>query len=134
MSNTKYGKIKLREKIKGRIMDYLEKYRVKNYLKRALPGIIILLFILIDIQNEYSKNILVGIYLFFPLIFIIQGLIVNNKRDLYWGIGLSAYSIILGISLFYNMGTAIIPTIIYVVLGILAFRFKNHFKLLRKSI
>lgn len=134
MSNIKYGKIKLREKIKGRIMDYLEKYGVKNYLKRALPGIIILLFILIDIQNEYSKNILVGIYLFFPLIFIIQGLIVNNKRDLYWGIGLSAYSIILGISLFYNMGTAIIPTIIYVVLGILAFRFKNHFKLLRKSI
>lgn len=134
MSNTKYGKIKLREKIKGRIMDYLEKYRVKNYLKRALPGIIILLFILIDIQNEYSKNILVGIYLFFPLIFIIQGLIVNNKKDLYCGIGLSAYSIILGISLFYNMGTAIIPTIIYVVLGILAFRFKNHFKLLRKSI
>lgn len=134
MSNIKYGKIKLREKIKGRIMDYLEKYRVKNYLKRALPGIIILLFILIDIQNEYSKNILVGIYLFFPLIFIIQGLIVNNKRDLYWGIGLSAYSIILGISLFYNMGTAIIPTIIYLALGILAFRFKNHFKLLRKSI
>ncbi|ENZ00977.1 hypothetical protein HMPREF1092_02142 [Clostridium thermobutyricum] len=134
MSNTKYGKIKLREKIKGRIMNYLEKYGVKNYLKRALPGIIILLFILIDIQNEYSKNILVGIYLFFPLIFIIQGLIVNNKRDLYWGIGLSAYSIIFGISLFYNMGTAIIPTIIYVVLGILAFRFKNHFKLLRKSI
>ncbi len=134
MSNTKYGKIKLREKIKGRIMNYLEKYGVKNYLKRALSGIIILLFILIDIQNEYSKNILVGIYLFFPLIFIIQGLIVNNKRDLYWGIGLSAYSIIFGISLFYNMGTAIIPTIIYVVLGILAFRFKNHFKLLRKSI
>lgn len=134
MSNTKCGKIKLREKIKGRIMNYLEKYGVKNYLKRALPGIIILLFILIDIQNEYSKNILVGIYLFFPLIFIIQGLIVNNKRDLYWGIGLSAYSIIFGISLFYNMGTAIIPTIIYVVLGILAFRFKNHFKLLRKSI
>ncbi|WP_317311134.1 hypothetical protein [Clostridium thermobutyricum] len=115
-------------------MNYLEKYRVKNYLKRALPGIIILLFILIDIQNEYSKNILVGIYLFFPLIFFIQGLIVNNKKDLYWGIGLSAYSIILGISLFYNMGTAIIPTIIYLALGILAFRFKNYFKLLRKSI
>ena len=114
-------------------MNYLEKYGVKNYLKRALPGIIIL-FILIDIQNEYSKNILVGIYLFFQIIFIIQGLIVNNKRDLYWGIGLSAYSIIFGISLFYNMGTAIIPTIIYVVLGILAFGFKNHFKLLRKSI
>lgn len=115
-------------------MNYLEKYGFKNYLKRALPGIIILLFILIDIQNEYSKNILVGIYLFFPLIFIIQGLIVDNKRDLYWGIGLSAYSIIFSISLFYNMGTVIIPTIIYSALGILAFRFKNHFKLLRKSI
>ncbi|MGV3026308.1 hypothetical protein ACED96_11360 [Clostridium thermobutyricum] len=115
-------------------MNYLEKYGFKNYLKRALPGIIILLFILIDIQNEYSKNILVGIYLFFPLIFIIQGLIVDNKRDLYWGIGLSAYSIIFSISLFYNMGTVIIPTIIYAALGILAFRFKNHFKLLRKSI
>jgi hypothetical protein len=93
-------------------------------MKKFLPSIIIFLFSLIDSTNEYSKDILVGLFLWFPILFIVQGIIISNKKDLYVGLGTSAISVIL-IATFYNMGTTIIPAIIYTLLALTSFAFKT---------
>lgn len=101
---------------------------MKN-LKKFLQAVIIFLFVLIDMQNEYSKNIIVGLYVLFPILFIIQGLVINNKKDLYVGLAVSSITVVT-IAIFYNMGTTIVPAIIYLVLGVLAGVVKMGFKTL----
>lgn len=80
---------------------------------------IIFTFIWIDSMFPESKFILFGIYLLFPLMFIIQGYIYStSKRILIFGFFLSSIAIILPISIWYNMGSMITPVVIYIILGI----------------
>ncbi|MFB7141739.1 hypothetical protein ACFCYN_18970 [Gottfriedia sp. NPDC056225] len=95
---------------------------MSNLLRITLPGLAIFIFILIDTMNPESKNIIVGIYLFFPLVFIAQGIIsASSKKILIIGILTSSLAVILPISYLYNMGTMLIPVIIYILLGLLFF-------------
>lgn len=95
---------------------------MKKFLAIILPSIIIFTFIWIDSMIPESKNILLGIFLLFPLIFIIQGYICSKlKGFLILGFFLSSIAIILPISVWYNMGSMITPVIIYILLGTLSF-------------
>ncbi|CRK85068.1 hypothetical protein BN000_05127 [Neobacillus massiliamazoniensis] len=102
---------------------------MKNWLSIILPGIVIFTFIWIDSLFPESKYILLGIYLLFPIIFIIQGYICSSSKGiLIFGLILSSIAIILPISIWYNMGSMITPVIIYILLGILSFFLFNKNK------
>lgn len=94
---------------------------MKKILGMLSPSLIIFVFIFIDNMYPYSKGIILGIYLFFPVIFIGQGIICSNSiKDTIIGLLLSAIVIIITISIWYNMGSMLIPVIIYFFLGLIA--------------
>lgn len=102
---------------------------MKNLFSVIFPSIVIFIFIWIDSMFPESKYILLGIYLLFPLMFIIQGYIcLKLKRNLILGFLLSSIAIILPISIWYNMGSVITPVIIYILLGTLPFFLFNKNK------
>ncbi|WP_088013011.1 hypothetical protein [Gottfriedia acidiceleris] len=95
---------------------------MKNFLATILPSIVLLAFIWIDSMFPESKYIILGIYLLFPIIFIIQGIIYSNsKESMIVGFTLSAAAVILPISIWYNLGNIVTPVIIYLLLGMLSF-------------
>jgi hypothetical protein len=93
---------------------------MKSSLRILLPSLVIFIYILIDSMFPESKNIILGIYLLFPTVFIMQGIVCSNSK-IFMMIGflLSSLAIIIPISLWYNMGSMITPVIIYIIFGIL---------------
>lgn len=88
-----------------------------------LPSIIIFIITLLSRAN---KNILIGLFLVFPIIFIVQGLIYSDfKKELLIGFILSSIVFIIPVNLFYNMGSCIGLLIIYNILGIVSYYVKN---------
>ncbi|RHW42713.1 hypothetical protein D1B31_03765 [Neobacillus notoginsengisoli] len=94
---------------------------MKNFLSAILPGIVILLFIWFDSHFPESKYILVGIYLLFPLLFIIQGYYSASKGVLILGFIISVFAIMIPISIWYNMGSLLPAIVVYLLLGIGAY-------------
>lgn len=102
---------------------------MKKIISLTLPSILILSLILIDQLNPFSKYILVGLYLIFPIAFIIQGILCKvSKNDFIVGLVLSSISIILPSYLFYNMGGVMPFTIVYILIGTLSFYLAKNFK------
>lgn len=96
---------------------------MKKILSTILLSLLISIFIFIDSQFfPDSKNIILGIYIIFPIIFIIQGIISSNSiKTMLIGLLLSSISVMLPIFMWYNMDSMIVPVIIYNLLGILVF-------------
>ncbi|NHC42743.1 hypothetical protein G6549_22755 [Bacillus sp. MM2020_1] len=106
---------------------------MKKILSTILPSMVIFAFIWFDSLFPENKYILLGIYLLFPIIFIIQGIICpNSKQYMIIGFLLSSFAVILPISVGYNMGSMITTVIIYLLLGIVSFFLSNKIK--KKSI
>lgn len=100
---------------------------MKKILSTLVPGLLIFLLIYID-ETVFpdSKNILIGIYFIFPIIYIVQGIIsANSIFVLVIGIVVSAVATILPTELWYNMSSLLIPVIIYSLLALLAFYVTN---------
>lgn len=100
---------------------------MKKILSALLPGVLIFLLIYID-ETVFpdSKNILIGIYIIFPIIYVVQGIIsANSIFVLVIGIVISAVATILPTELWYNMSSLLIPVIIYSLLALLAFYVTN---------
>ena len=103
---------------------------MKKAISLILPSILILAFIFLDNMNPESKNIIVGIYLIFPIVFIIQGVIYSSlKSDVLIGFILSSLAIIIPTSILYNMGSLIGPVIIYIILGLTSYYVKRKVKI-----
>ncbi|SFB44354.1 hypothetical protein [Clostridium frigidicarnis] len=102
---------------------------MKKILSTILLSLLIFIFIFIDSQSSPdSKNIILGIYIIFPIIFIIQGIISSNSiKTMLIGLLLSSISVMIPICMWYNMDSMIVPVIIYNLLGILVF-FKRYGK------
>ncbi len=99
---------------------------MKKILSTILPSLVIFAFIWFESLFPENKYILLGIYLLFPIIFIIQGIICpNSKKYMIIGFLLSSFAVILPISFWYNMGSMITPIIIYLLLGIVSFFLSN---------
>ncbi|WHX97990.1 hypothetical protein [Neobacillus sp. DY30] len=102
---------------------------MKKILSTILPSLVIFAFIWFDSLFPESKYILLGIYLLFPIIFIIQGIICpNSKKYMIIGFLLSSFAVIIPISVWYNMGSMITPVIIYLLLGIVSFFLSNKIR------
>lgn len=96
---------------------------MKKTISILLPSLIILLSVIL-LRND--KNILIGIYFIFPIIFIAQGLIYTDlKKELIIGLVLSSIAFIIPINLLYNMGSCIQLLLVYIVLSILSFFVKK---------
>lgn len=102
---------------------------MKKILSILLPSLLIFIFVLVDSMFPLSKYILLGIYLFFPLVFIIQGIICSNSmKTMIVGLLLSSAMVMFTISIWYNMSSMIIPVIIYLLLGAISFFLANRNK------
>ena len=95
---------------------------------KKIPSIILpsIIIFIISFLSRADKNILIGLFLLFPIIFIVQGLLYSDfKKELLIGFALSSIAFIIPVNLFYNMGSCIELMIIYNVLGVISYYVKN---------
>ncbi|HBW38645.1 hypothetical protein [Desulfosporosinus sp. BICA1-9] len=101
---------------------------MKKIFSAILPSLLIFTFISIDhfMLGEDSLHLLLGIFLLFPIIFIIQGIVCSNsKNSMIVGFSLSSLAVMLPISIWYNVGDMIPVVIIYLLLGVISFVSSN---------
>lgn len=101
---------------------------LKKILSIIIPSLLILLFIFIDSkQPYYSKYIILNLYILFPLIYVIQGIMgKNSPKTLIIGMILPATILITTTKFLYPDLNMLLPIIIYTFLGfIVAFLLKN---------
>ena len=104
---------------------------MKKKLSIIMPSIIIFV---ITLWGRGDKNIIVGIYLLYPIIFIVQGYMYSYLiKQLLIGLVLSSIAFIVPINLWFNMGSCIDLLIIYNILAIVSFLIKNKTSILRKN-
>ena len=93
---------------------------MKKILAVLLPSLLTVVLIIVDLLYPYKDLIIVGIYLFFPVIYVIQGIITaDSMKTTITGILLSSLIIMITTSIWYNMGSLLIPVIIYSLLGLI---------------
>lgn len=103
---------------------------IKKFLSIILPSIIILA---ITFLSRADKNILLGLFLLFPITFIIQGLIYSDfKKDLIIGFILSSMAFIIPVNIWYNIGDCIKPLVIYNILGVVSYFLKKKIISIKK--
>ena len=99
---------------------------MKRIFKIIIPSLLMLL--LIYLWRD-GKDILNGIYIAFPLMYIILGLISSNfKIELLISLILLSIAFIIPINLMFNMGNCIDLVIIYNILSLISYFIKNNFK------
>ncbi|ALB45121.1 hypothetical protein AXY43_06595 [Clostridium sp. MF28] len=95
---------------------------MKKVLSTILPSVLIFLFIFIDSHFPYSKWILIGIYILFPIMFIIQTIIsFKSIKNMLAGFLLLSLSIILPIDQWYKIGSIMPAIIVYLVLSLITY-------------
>ena len=102
---------------------------MKRLLKIIIPSILMILLIYFGRNNK--DLILTNIYIIFPLIYILIG-IINNKNELITSLILVSISFLIPINIFFNMGTCIDLVIIYIVLCIISYFVKLKIKSYKK--
>ena len=96
---------------------------MKKILKIIIPSMLMLL--LIYIWRD-GKDILNGLYIAFPLMYIILGIISSDiKKELLLSLVLLSITFLIPINLWFNMGTCIDLVIIYNILSIFSYLIKK---------
>ena len=96
---------------------------MKKILKIIIPSMLMLL--LIYIWRD-GKDILNGLYIAFPLMYIILGIISSDiKKELLLNLVLLSITFLIPINLWFNMGTCIDLVIIYNILSIFSYLIKK---------
>ena len=99
---------------------------MKKILKIIVPSILMLLLIYLW---RNGKDILTGIYIVFPLMYVLLGLICSNfEKELLFSLILLSISFLIPINLCFNMGTCIDLIIIYNVLSAISYLIKKKIK------
>ena len=96
---------------------------MKKILKIIIPSMLMLL--LIYIWRD-GKDILNGLYIAFPLMYIILGIICSNmKKEILLSLVLLSITFLIPINLWFNMGSCIDLVIIYNILSIFSYLIKK---------
>ena len=96
---------------------------MKRITKIIIPSMLMLL--LIQIWRD-GKDILNGLYIVFPLMYIILGIISSNiKQELLISLILLSITFLIPINLWFNMGICIDLVIIYNILSIFSYLIKK---------
>lgn len=99
---------------------------MKKIINIIAPSLLMLLLIYIW---QDGKDILNGIYIAFPLIYIVIGLICNElKKELLISLILISISFLIPINLMFNMGSCIDLIIFYNLISIISYFIKKKFK------
>ena len=99
---------------------------MKRILKIITPSVLMLL--LIYLWRD-GKDILNGIYIVFPIMYITLGLICSNlKKELLGILILLSISFLIPINLWFNMGTCIDLVIFYNILSSVGYLIKKKLK------
>ena len=97
-----------------------------SVVKIVLPALILLI---LAFALQGGKRILDGIYIIFPLIYVLQGVFLSrSKLQFVLGVLLSDVAFLIGVNLWYHMGSCIDLAVIYTVLGLIAYIIKNIVK------
>ena len=94
---------------------------IRRILKIVLPAVFT--GVLVCAMQE-GKNILEGIYIIFPLVYIITTL-MNKKWDVLISLVLTSIAFIIPINLLYNMGSCIDLLVIYNLLALITYFIQN---------
>ena len=99
---------------------------MKKNIKIIFPSI--LMIMLIFLWRD-GKDILNGIYIVFPLMYIVLGIINSDlKKELLISLILLSISFLILINLMFNMGTCIDLVIIYNILSFISYFLKKKIK------
>ena len=99
---------------------------MKKVIKIIVPSILMLL--LIYLWRD-GKDILNGIYIAFPLIYILLGVISSNfKLELLISLIFLSISFLIPINMMFNMGNCIDLVIIYNLLSFISYLIKKKIK------
>lgn len=99
---------------------------MKKIMKIIIPSILMLL--LIYLWRD-GKDILKGIYIAFPLMYIVIGFICSNlKKELLISLVLLSITFLILINLMFDMGNCIDLVIIYNVLSCISYIIKRKIK------
>ena len=99
---------------------------IKRILKVLLPPLLILFLVY---MMRGGKDILEGIYIVFPITYIITGVICFEfVKELFPALILSSIAFVIPINVWYNMGTCIDLLLIYFALGCVSYFVKRLVK------
>jgi hypothetical protein len=97
---------------------------MKKKLSIILPSLIIFALVGIDhfTLGIDSMNFIVFIYLVFPFIFILQGIICSNSRNsMVIGVLLSSIAVLVSYSIWYNVANMTSAVVVYLILAVIAY-------------
>ncbi|MBE6153898.1 MAG: hypothetical protein E7166_06725 [Firmicutes bacterium] len=99
---------------------------MKKIIKVFFPSVIMLMLIFLW---RDGKDILNGIYIAFPIIYIVLGIISSDiKSELLISLILISITFLIPINLMFNMGTCIELVIIYTILSCICYFIKRKIK------
>ena len=99
---------------------------MKKIIKVFFPSVIMLMLIFLW---RDGKDILNGIYIAFPIIYIVLGIISSDiKSELLISLILISITFLIPINLMFNMGTCIDLVIIYTILSCISYFIKRKIK------
>ena len=103
---------------------------MKSVLKIIVPNILMLLLIYLW---RSGKDILTGIYIVFPIMYVLVGIVCSkSKIELVSSLILLSISFLIPINIMFNMGNCIDLVIIYNILSGISFLIKNKLKKFKK--
>ena len=97
-------------------------------IAKALTALLLfpLLTLLLAIGLQGGKNILDALYLWFPLLFLLQGLLLSKPWLLALGWTVHGIAFLLPVNLLYHMGSCIDLFAVYLLLSLAAFGIKRY--------
>lgn len=98
---------------------------MNKIIKTFIPSILI--FILAYIGRHNKDLILTEIYILFPIIYIING-IINKKAELLVSSILLSLAFLIPVNIWFNMGSCLDLVIIYNIISFIAYLAKNKIK------
>ena len=98
-------------------------------IKILLPGLLVLWLIF---ALRGGVDILAGLFIFFPVLYILFGVACSKPVELLIGILLTDLAFLIPINLCYNMGSCIELLLIYVIFGCVSYFIKYFIKKIAK--
>ena len=99
---------------------------MKKIIKIVIPSVLMLLLIILW---RDGKDILNGLYVAFPIMYIILGIVCSDlKKELLISLILLSITFLIPINLWFHMGSCIDLVIIYNALSVISYLIKSKIK------
>lgn len=105
---------------------------MKKILKIVVPSILMLISIYLMRDGKAFLN---GLFLLFPIMYVIIGIICTNlKKELLFSLLLTSVVFLIPVNLYFDMGAScIVWVLIYIALGCVVYFIKNAIKKMKNN-